>query len=79
MLFSQLPYLEVYVQNTWLVIPQRLVGLLENFIKYKQIHGSNVEKELYNKIEGVGKFIKRLFECRPTSFHEIRQLYSQKW
>jgi hypothetical protein len=68
-LYETLPYKQVYIDNTWLVIPKILVGLITDYLNFKRTHGTRVEKELYLQENfDEGKLIKRLFTQRPLTF-----------
>ena len=66
-LFNQLPYKEIYIENTWLLIPKRIIKLLHDFIAFKNLHGSSVEKEVYHSMTE-GQLIRRIFEKRAVTF-----------
>lgn len=75
-IYNQLPYKEIYLSNTWLLIPNKLIKLINDFIMFKTIYGSNVEQNFYTtSLRDQGSqhmstetFIKRLFEKRPLAF-----------
>jgi hypothetical protein len=65
--FRDLPYKDNYVENSWLLIPTKLMSLIKDFILFKTTFGSNIEKNFYKDMT-IGKMIFRLFKNRPLSF-----------
>ena len=69
--FENLPYKENYIENSWLLIPSKLLKLIKDFILFKKTFGSDVEKNFYKELEGaegVKTMLFRLFRNRPLSF-----------
>lgn len=66
-IFKNLENKQVYQENTWLLIPKKILKLIDDFINYKLEYGSKKEIELY-KTMTQKMFIKRLFKKRPLSF-----------
>jgi len=76
-LFDQLPYKETYFNNTWLVVPKKLINFLENFIAFKKIYGSPIEKIFYSEdITTPGALVKRLFQNRAITFTGAADSYT---
>lgn len=65
--FQNLQYRDNYVENSWLLIPTKLLNLVKDFILFKKSFGSDVEKKFYENME-INTMIFRLFKNRPLSF-----------
>lgn len=65
--FKNLPFKDNYVENSWLLIPTKLINLIKNFILFKRSFGSDVEKKFYLDIN-INTMIFRLFKNRPLVF-----------
>jgi Domain of unknown function (DUF4804) len=70
-LFQNLYNRDIYIQNSWLLVPVKLLLLIKKFILFKKTHGSDCEKNFYKDkegIEGIQSIILKLFRNRPLSF-----------
>lgn len=56
-----------YITNSWILLPKKLLILIDDFINYKKQFGLSTEIEFYNNIT-VNDFIKRMYTCRPLQF-----------
>jgi hypothetical protein len=65
--FQTLPYKDNYIENSWLLIPTKLLKLIKDFILFKKSFGSDIEKKFYENIE-ISTMVFRLFKNRPLSF-----------
>ncbi len=65
--FQNLQYKDNYVENSWLLVPTKLLTIIKNFILFKKSFGSDVEKNFYTDID-TKTMIFRLFKNRPLSF-----------
>lgn len=58
---------EEHARTTRPVLPARVWSWIPNFLNYKRMHGSNVEKKLYEKMTPT-QFVDRLIQKRPLMF-----------
>jgi len=66
---------QVYVDNTWLIIPDKLKVLITDFLNIKIHYGSAVEMDFYREIT-LPEFVHRLFEKRPLCFTGSNDVYT---
>jgi len=76
-LFETLIQRNVYIENTWILIPSRLLSLIQNFIKFKMNYGSNIERQFYATMT-VNQMIKRMYKNRPLAFMGNNDFYRLK-
>ena len=72
--YSTLPHKNIYVENSWILIPTRLVNLINDFVLYKLTYGSQIEQSFY-KTMNTSKMIKRMFKNRPLGFMNSNDYY----
>ena len=65
--YSSLPYKNIYIENSWILVPTKLIGLIADFLLYKQSYGTKIEKRFYVGMD-TAKMIKRMFKNRPLGF-----------
>lgn len=65
--FNNLENKETYIKNSWLIVPKTLVILINDFLNFKNINGSDIEKKIYKNMTQ-DQFIFRLFAKRPLVF-----------
>jgi hypothetical protein len=65
--FQNLQYKDNYVENSWLLVPTKLLNLVKDFILFKKSFGSDIEKNFYADMDLKSMFA-RLFKNRPLSF-----------
>lgn len=65
--FQNLQYKDHYIENSWILIPTKLMNLIKDFLLFKKSFGSNIEKTVYSDMD-IKSFIFRLFKNRPLSF-----------
>ena len=75
--FENLPYKDIYVENTWILVPTKLLNLVQNFILFKKSFGSKIEMEFYALMD-TPKMIKRMFKNRPLGFMNANDYYLLK-
>ena len=72
-LFQNLEYKDIFIENSWLIVPTALLRLIKDFLTFKRSFGSDVERKFYaesfnDEQTNVKKMITRLFKNRPLSF-----------
>jgi len=65
--FETLPYKNVYIENSWILVPTKILELIKNFILFKRIYGSKIEIEFYASMDA-NKMLKRIYRNRPLGF-----------
>ncbi len=66
-LFENLSDKKKYLKSTWLSVPEKLLKLINGFLRHKCEYGSLVEKKFYHSMTEK-ELIIRLFEKRPLTF-----------
>ncbi len=61
-------------KNSYLIFHPNLSELMKNFLKYKKLHGSTIEKNLYANMS-LHTFINRLITQRPLMFMTEKDQY----
>jgi hypothetical protein len=56
------------------VLHREVVTLARNFLEFKQVHGTSVEKEVYNGMD-VNGLIDRLIKKRPLAFYKKEDVW----
>jgi len=65
--FENLPYKDIYLENSWLLIPTKLLNLIDDFLILKKTSGSVTEKKFYANMNRL-TMLSRLFKNRPLAF-----------
>lgn len=73
-LFNELLNKKKYINNSWLLIPEKFFNLILYFIEYKKIYGSIVEK-IYYKNANIDSMLDKLFKKRPLVFVGMADSY----
>lgn len=65
--FENLVNKEVYINNSWLLVPSEIMPLITNFIRHKQNYGTSVERNVYSSMTST-EMLHRLYKNRPLMF-----------
>jgi hypothetical protein len=76
-LFENIIDKKKYLKSTWISVPEKLLKLINGFLKHKCEYGSLVEKKFY-RLMTEKELILRLFEKRPLTFTGFADCYSLK-
>ncbi|CAG9792595.1 unnamed protein product [Diatraea saccharalis] len=61
-------------QSTYPLMNQRVLVLMANFLIYKRIYGSNIEKEMYKEMS-IPQLIERILQKRAITFMKAQDQY----
>lgn len=65
---------DVFARTTRPIVNGEIPGLLQNYLDMKRLHGSDLEKMLYEQMS-VSELFERLLKCRPIVFMNTSDEY----